>query len=155
MDRAAWRLLLPFYLLFALAFPLVMVWVEMRPAEGPVVCLFRLTTGYDCPGCGITRSFRAMGRLDVEGAFRYNPLGPELFLALLVGWLYSLAMLLTNGRVKIPHWWMHWRFRLFWGALLLYLVLGFGRLAYEMRHTPRQGIHTVYPSMPSLPKTDN
>lgn len=36
-----------------------------------------------CPGCGLTRSFAALGRADLAGAVALNPLGPVLFAILL------------------------------------------------------------------------
>ena len=37
-------------------------------------CPFRLLTGIDCPGCGLTRAFLSAFRLDFRAAFRYHPL---------------------------------------------------------------------------------
>ena len=64
MDPVRWRQLLPIYLAFVLAFPLGMAWVEVRAPGGPTLCAFRVLTHLDCPGCGLTRAYRAMGRLE-------------------------------------------------------------------------------------------
>ncbi len=133
MDRAVWRSLRLMYLAFVLLFPLAMAWVESRPMNGPTICFFRMTTHLDCPSCGLTRAFRAMGRLDVAGAFRYNPLGPVFFLVAVLGWGFSLAMLVTDGRIRIPTWWRHWRGRIFWIVMGVYLLLGTIRIIYEIR----------------------
>ena len=37
-------------------------------------CPFKLITGIDCPGCGMTRAFKATVRLDFASAFEYHPL---------------------------------------------------------------------------------
>lgn len=37
-------------------------------------CFIYELTGYHCPGCGITRMFFSLFRLDIYQAFRYNPL---------------------------------------------------------------------------------
>lgn len=37
-----------------------------------IPCLFHLVTGLNCPGCGGTRMFTALLRLDFSGAFREN-----------------------------------------------------------------------------------
>lgn len=35
-------------------------------------CLFKLVTGYSCPGCGIQRALHALLHGDVVGAWHYN-----------------------------------------------------------------------------------
>ena len=42
--------------------------------EFSVPCIFKKITGYDCPGCGVTRMVFAIIRLDFKKAFYYNPL---------------------------------------------------------------------------------
>ena len=37
-----------------------------------IPCLFFEFTGYRCPGCGVTRMFRALAHLDVAPAFHCN-----------------------------------------------------------------------------------
>ena len=37
-------------------------------------CPFRNFTGIPCPGCGMSRAWFAMLRLDVAAAFRYHPM---------------------------------------------------------------------------------
>ncbi len=37
-------------------------------------CLFRAVTGFDCPGCGMTRACRALLQGDVGGALAFHPL---------------------------------------------------------------------------------
>lgn len=61
-------------------------------------CLFRLSTGLPCPGCGMTRSLIALWHGDLLTSFRYHPLGPPLFLfcALL------LAALLLRRPPQLP-----------------------------------------------------
>lgn len=46
-------------------------------------CLLRKLTGIPCPFCGSTRSLAAWATLDVEQAFRFNPLFFVLCVALL------------------------------------------------------------------------
>lgn len=131
-----WKSYFPFYLVFVLAFPLSMVWVETHALHGPTICLFRQLTGLDCPSCGLTRAFRAMGHLDVIGAFRYNPLGPLFFSGTVIAWVYATAQVLTRGKIKAPCWWLRWRSRLFYLGVTLFLVLGFARILFELRHPP-------------------
>jgi hypothetical protein len=37
-------------------------------------CPFRATTGWDCPGCGLTRGLRQLARLNLTKALDYNVL---------------------------------------------------------------------------------
>ncbi len=136
MDPVRWRQLLPIYLAFVLAFPLGMAWVEVRAPGGPTLCAFRVLTHLDCPGCGLTRAYRAMGRLDVAGAFQYNPLGPALFTATVLLWGFAVVMVGTRGRIRLPAWWPAAQPRVLWVAVVLYLGVGFVRIAYEITHPP-------------------
>ncbi len=38
-----------------------------------IPCLFRLATGWQCPGCGVSRMCLALLRLDFAGAWQANP----------------------------------------------------------------------------------
>lgn len=46
------------------------LWIRMTGLAIP--CVVWKTTGLLCPGCGITRMFLALLRLDLAAAFRYN-----------------------------------------------------------------------------------
>ena len=47
---------------------LLMLFTPLR-----IPCPIRAITGYQCPGCGVTRMVMALARLDVRQAFRENP----------------------------------------------------------------------------------
>ncbi|HEX2949835.1 MAG TPA: DUF2752 domain-containing protein [Armatimonadota bacterium] len=113
-----------------------MLWVESNPHHNHTICLFRLVTRLDCPTCGMTRAFRAMGRLDVSEAIRYNPLGPAFFGMVVIGWVYAIIMFCSGGKTPIPMWWIHWRRHFFWGMLAVLLIVGIGRMVYELHHPP-------------------
>lgn len=53
---------------------------------GPILCLFRLTTGVPCPGCGLTRGMAWLARGELARAFLLHPLAPLLALEAAVGW---------------------------------------------------------------------
>ena len=53
--------------------------VSLFGMEVPVLCTFRRLTGFDCPGCGLTRSFSFMAHGSFRGAFEANMLGPVVF----------------------------------------------------------------------------
>jgi len=60
-------------------------------------CLFRLITGYDCPFCGTTRAFLALGQLNLSKAIAFNPLSIILM----------TVMILYLCCKKIPSWLQH------------------------------------------------
>lgn len=49
------------------ALVLVMYLLDIR-------CFFKLLLGISCPGCGITRAYLSLLRLDIAAAFRFNPM---------------------------------------------------------------------------------
>ncbi len=53
--------------------------LERSNSAGPP-CLFKMTCHLPCPGCGMTRSLKAIWLGHFTTAFRYHPLGPVLFL---------------------------------------------------------------------------
>lgn len=56
------------------------------PNQYKIPCLFHYTTGYQCPGCGLTRASLAILRGDIPAAYNYNQL--VFFLPLFLGALY-------------------------------------------------------------------
>ena len=79
---------------------LYLIWLHGTGIAIP--CPFRMVTGRLCPGCGITRMFVCLSRLDFEGAFRANPF---LFVTLpfLVAQLIYAEYMRGRGR-KLPAW---------------------------------------------------
>lgn len=73
-----------------------------RATGGPVLCPFRLLTGYPCPLCGITRSVAALGAGDVEAGLAMNPLG----VAVLPMAVVVLALVVVAVRRGTP---IRWR----------------------------------------------
>ncbi len=53
-----------------------------------IPCVFRLLTGYQCPGCGITRALSAACSLHLQEALEYNALSITVFPTLCVYLLY-------------------------------------------------------------------
>ncbi len=67
MDRPArWKRKLPVFLLAAAVLGL---WVALD-----LPCPIRRLTGHICPGCGMSRAWLALLRLDIAGAFRAHPM---------------------------------------------------------------------------------
>lgn len=53
-----------------------------------ILCIFKLATGLDCPGCGITRCIFSLINLDIQSAFNYNALVTILILPFTVYYFY-------------------------------------------------------------------
>lgn len=53
-----------------------------------VPCIFKIITGLDCPGCGITRCLFSLVNLDINKAFQYNALVTILIIPFTVYYLY-------------------------------------------------------------------
>lgn len=64
----------------------------------PPLCLWSNLTGWECFGCGLTRSFTYMGHLDPLNAFRLHKLGPLLWLLVLAQLPWRLRNLLRYRR---------------------------------------------------------
>lgn len=55
---------------------------DLLPARD--FCWSQTLLGHACPGCGLTRSFLAIGAGEFGHAIAYNPLGPALFAAIAI-----------------------------------------------------------------------
>lgn len=80
-------------------------------------CVFRKATGFECPGCGMTRATHAFLNGRVADAFRLNPVGMVVFpLAMVALGLEVLGW--VRGK-PLP-----WRIRSGrWGATILAVVM--------------------------------
>lgn len=113
-KRASWRLSrwLYFGLLGA-----GMIVAHFQPLLPPFpLCLFKLTTGYPCAGCGMTRSLVAAAHGQFAEAFSWHPLGLALFLGAW-GLVFPFAYELWKGQ-PLP--WENWLRR--WGLLGAWLL---------------------------------
>ena len=59
-------------------------------------CLFKLVTGYECPGCGSQRAFHSLLHGDIAAAWHYNPF---VFFAVPTAIFYIIV---ENGREAWP-----------------------------------------------------
>lgn len=62
------------------------------------ICWSVILLGRECAGCGLTRSFAAIGRGDFAAANDMNPLGPVLFI-----WLVALVAIRLMKRAGFRH----------------------------------------------------
>jgi len=69
------------------------------PSSVPPICLFRITTGFDCPGCGMTRAFVHLGHGDAAGAFDLHPLVVVAAPAVAALWIALLVEAATRRPV--------------------------------------------------------
>lgn len=62
--------------------------VATNPTDntGPTTCLFKLTTGFDCPGCGGTRALYYLATLNLPEAARHHLLA--VFAAPFLIWMF-------------------------------------------------------------------
>lgn len=81
-----------------------------------IPCIFSKLTGLSCPGCGISRMFISLIKLDIYQAFRYNPL---VFILLCIYLIYLPLKLMIKKDLKIPNWFY---------ILLLIIVITYGIL---------------------------
>ena len=79
-DRALWVSLAVLGLCFA-AYMLR----ETGGAGWMPGCVFRKVTGFECPGCGMTRATYATLHGRIGDAFRFNPVGMVLFPLAMIG----------------------------------------------------------------------
>jgi hypothetical protein len=67
----------------------------------PPLCPLKATTGWDCPGCGLTRSFIALAHLDVAKSWAYHRVGIALFFVTAYQLVYRTAMI-VRGQLTEP-----------------------------------------------------
>lgn len=78
------------------------LWVQLTHLSIP--CPFHAITGFQCPGCGVSRLCLALLRLDVAGAWQANPVLLALLplLAALLG--YRAVVYVRRGHAPTARW---------------------------------------------------
>ena len=84
------------------------------------VCPLYSTTGYACPGCGLTRGFHALFHGDILTALDFNALIP--LVVVLLGYIFaSLVSVAARGRGILLG---NWNLVLLWVMLGILIVFG-------------------------------
>lgn len=74
-------------------------------------CLWRMMIHIPCPGCGLTRSIRALWHGNLVESFRYHPLG----IPLVIGCIASLLTWPASRQKPVHPWLLRWG----WPAVLI------------------------------------
>ena len=75
-------------------------WIKPAQVSGLPLCFFKVLTGLDCPGCGLTRSFLALARGHLGEAIRFNAAGPLVYL-LFAGYFVEGVGRLASPRFQV------------------------------------------------------
>ena len=67
------------------------------------ICIFKNFFHIDCAGCGGTRMFLSILKLDFYQAFRYNPYVFILFILGIIYGIYFCIMKLLKKKVFVPN----------------------------------------------------
>ncbi len=103
-------------------------------ADGFYQCPFHWLTGFDCPGCGMTRASVHVLHLEVVESFRYHPFGIVFVVGFTALAMFRLAELIA-GRPLAGEFFERTksvRQKVWFSLMVLALIFGFGRLALEI-----------------------
>lgn len=73
------------------------------PHTGVCLCAFRIATGINCPGCGLTRSITALMHGDVAASVGFNPMGIFAVVLAVFLWLkvFYLKVVVGSDDVRL------------------------------------------------------
>lgn len=93
----------------------------------PGMCFMHDVVGFDCPGCGLTRSFISLAHGEWLRAWQFNPAGPLLFLLFAAQIPFRLIQLwrLRMGAEPLDSPWLYLPL---WGILAVMIVQWIARL---------------------------
>jgi hypothetical protein len=109
---------LPFVLITGI--PLLLVQFGAFLNSSP--CTFLAWTGYPCPFCGYTRTFRAMAHADWSFAWTNCPLGVPLYVLTLSIFLVNVLALFLRVRLRLGPRWRNARLQRRLAVIVLLLV---------------------------------
>lgn len=82
----------------------------------PGVCVWRSYFGFNCPGCGLTRSVVLTAHGDFAAAFALHRIGPVIFLAVLLQFPYRIGALFRKTDYPYGKW-------IDWGTVIVFALL--------------------------------
>ena len=103
-------------ILFTFFFVLIILYV----LNIPIPCLFHKITKLYCPGCGVTRMFVSILKLDFKSAFSYNA---YVFSLLCLAIVYLIFCIIKRKIIKIP-------------SFYIYIIIIIGILFAILRNIP-------------------
>ena len=118
MKRRLFRVLGRYAILFSIG---LIYYIFVSLTDMGIPCLFRLITGWQCPGCGVSRMIMALVRFDLVSAFHYNPVILLTSPILLFAFIRSDIDYIRSGKYSAD------KYQALWIAELV-LLLGFGVL---------------------------
>jgi hypothetical protein len=80
-------------------------------------CIFKASTGYNCPSCGMTRAFVYMSGFNVSDAIKMNRAGALLYIFCLMQIVYR-SLRIFKPKIKTPEF-------LFWIQAIFLVFIGF------------------------------
>lgn len=66
------------------------------------ICIFRTITGLPCPACGMTHSFVAIGHTRIVDGFKFNIIGPFLYVGVIAGIFLCIIELIYDRLIIQP-----------------------------------------------------
>ncbi|MBM3743809.1 MAG: DUF2752 domain-containing protein [Actinobacteria bacterium] len=90
--------------------------------DGPILCLFRNSTGLPCPFCGTTRSIGSILQGDFGSAVELNPLGFLVIAGAVFMFLTPERLISVNQRVATKWWQLSQREQIFFVLVSLCLI---------------------------------
>jgi len=82
--------------------PLALMLISVPGLDSmPSVCLIKLATGHECPGCGMTHALVSVFHGHLADAFNYNKLVVVIFPLLSYIWLKNLMIFYKSFRARI------------------------------------------------------
>lgn len=75
--------------------------IQETSAQLHMSCIFHWLTGWDCPGCGMTRSLIALYLWSPHWSFYFHPLGPAIGVVSFFLWLSCLNQYVQKYFIQI------------------------------------------------------